>query len=83
MQYNRLPKLTNKYPQTGNYITTGVGQSSLFGLYSDVNKVDFKLESLEDVTIVPDTKMRTILADIYIRVIFCLFVFLQLINITR
>jgi hypothetical protein len=62
MQYNRLPKLTNKYPQTGNYITTGVGQSSLFGLYSDVNKVDFKLESLEDVTIVPDTKMRTIVA---------------------
>jgi hypothetical protein len=62
MEYNRLPKLTNKYPQTGNYITTGVGQSSLFGLYSDVNKVDFKLESLEDVTIVPDTKMRTIVA---------------------
>lgn len=62
MQYNRLPKLINKYPQTGNYITTDVGQSSLFGLYSDVNKIDFKLESLEDVTIVPDTKIRTIIA---------------------
>lgn len=62
MQYNRLPKLINKYPQTGNYITTGVGKSSLFGLYSDVNKIDFKLELLNDVTIVPDTKIRTIIA---------------------
>jgi hypothetical protein len=62
MEYNRLPKLINKYPQTGNYITTGVGKSSLFGLYSDVNKIDFKLELLDNVTIVPDTKIRTVIA---------------------
>lgn len=62
MQYNKLTKLINRYPQTGNYITIGVGQSSLFGLYADVNKIDFKLELLDNVKIVPDTKLRTIVA---------------------
>lgn len=62
MEYNRLPKLINTYPQTSNYLTTGIDKSSLFGLYSDVNKVDFDLASLESVTIVKDTKLRTIIA---------------------
>jgi hypothetical protein len=62
MQYNKLTKLINRYPQTGNYITIGVGQSSLFGLYADVNKIDFKLELLDNVTIVPNTKFRTLVA---------------------
>ena len=62
MEYNRLPKLINTYPQTSNYVTTGINKSSLFGLYSDVNKVDFNLASLENVTIVSDTKLRTIIA---------------------
>ena len=62
MEYNRLPKLINTYPQTSNYLTTGIDKSSLFGLYSDVNKVDFNLASLENVTIVKDTKLRTIIA---------------------
>lgn len=62
MEYNRLPKLINTYPQTSNYLTTGINKSSLFGLYSDVNKVDFNLASLDNVTIVKDTKFRTIIA---------------------
>jgi hypothetical protein len=62
MEYNRLPKLINTYPQTSNYLTTGINKSSLFGLYSDVNKVDFDLASLENVNIVKDTKLRTIIA---------------------
>ena len=62
MEYNRLPKLINTYPQTSNYLTTGINKSSVFGLYSDVNKVDFDLASLENVTIVKDTKFRTIIA---------------------
>jgi len=62
MEYNRLPKLINTYPQTSNYVTTGIDKSSLLGLYSDVNKVDFNLASLDNVTIVKDTKLRTIIA---------------------
>ena len=62
MEYNRLPKITNTYPQTGNYLTTGINKSSLFGLYPETNKIDFDLESLEDVTIVPNTKLRTLIA---------------------
>ena len=62
MEYNRLPKLINTYPQTSNYLTTGIDKSSLFGLYSDINKVDFNLASLENVTIVKDTNLRTIIA---------------------
>ena len=62
MEYNRLPKITNTYPATANYLTTGINKSSLFGLYSDVNKVDFNLASIDDVVIVPDTKLRTIVA---------------------
>ena len=62
MEYNRLPKLINTYPQTSNYVTTGIDKSSLFGLYSDANKVDFNLVSLQNVHIVPDTKFRTIIA---------------------
>jgi hypothetical protein len=62
MQYNRLTRITNKYPQTGNYITTGIGKSSLFGLYDDVNKIDFDLPKLDDITIVPDISIRTLVA---------------------
>jgi hypothetical protein len=62
MQYNRLPRITNKYPQTGNYITTGIGKSSLFGLYDNVNKIDFDLPALDNITIVPDTNIRTLVA---------------------
>jgi hypothetical protein len=62
MEYNRLPKLINKYPQTGNYIATSVNNSSLFGLYSDTNKVDFNLPVLDNISIVPDTKLRTLVA---------------------
>ena len=62
MQYNRLPKLISTYPQTSNYVTTGIDKSSLLGLYSDVNKVDFNLASLDNITIIPDTKLRNIIA---------------------
>jgi hypothetical protein len=62
MEYNRLTRITNKYPQTGNYITTGADKVSLFGLYDETNKIDFKLESFDELVIVPDTKLRTIVA---------------------
>jgi len=62
MQYNRLTRITNKYPQTGNYITTGIGKSSLFGLYDEVNKIDFDLPKLDDISIVPDISIRTLVA---------------------
>jgi hypothetical protein len=62
MEYNRLTRITNKYPQTGNYITTGIGKSSLFGLYDEVNKIDFDLPKLDDISIVSDTSIRTLVA---------------------
>lgn len=62
MEYNRLPRLINTYPQTSNYLTTGINKASLFGLYSDSNKVDFNLDTLDNVNIVTDTKFRTIIA---------------------
>ena len=62
MQYNRLPRIINKYPQTGNYITTGIGKSSLYGLYDSVNRIDFDLPALDNITIVPDTTIRTLVA---------------------
>ena len=62
MEYNRLTRITNKYPQTGNYINTGADKVSLFGLYDDTNKIDFKLESFDEVVVVPETKLRTIVA---------------------
>ncbi len=62
MQYNRLPRIINKYPQTGNYITTGIGKSSLYGLYDSVNRIDFDLPTLDNITIVPDTTIRTLVA---------------------
>jgi hypothetical protein len=62
MEHIRLYALDNQYPQISNYTATGVNTSALYGLYPETNKIDFKLENLNNVTSVPDTKFRFILA---------------------
>ena len=61
MKYNRLPYLTNTYPQTGNYITTGENISTLYGIYADVNKIDFNLPDTKKIKVIDDTKFRSII----------------------
>lgn len=62
MKYNRLPFLTNTYPQTGNYITTGLNSVSLYGIYADVNKVDFTIPDINQIKVVDGTSFRNIIA---------------------
>ena len=62
MEYIRLPFITNPYPQTGNYLTTGDGIVSLYGLYDTKNKFEFNVENLNDVTPIEDTSFRFILS---------------------
>jgi hypothetical protein len=64
MEYTRLPNLENTYPQTANYVVSSVDASlvSLYGLYADKNKLDFKLPSLKELKFVPNTNFRFILA---------------------
>jgi hypothetical protein len=62
MEYIRLPYTTNPYPQPGNYITKSPGRVSLYGIYDRINKVDFDLENLNNVTKVDKTNFRFILA---------------------
>jgi hypothetical protein len=61
MDYIRLPELINTYPQPGNYIKQSVRKSTLFGIYDDVNKLDFELPTLNRIKIVNNTTFRFIL----------------------
>lgn len=61
MKYNRLPNLANTYPQITNY-TTSNNAISLLGKYPSVNKVDFRVPSLEAIKVVEGTKFRSIIA---------------------
>lgn len=61
MDYIRLPELVNTYPQPGNYIRQSKDKTSLFGIYSDVNKLDFNLPNIDDIKIVNNTRFRFIL----------------------
>ncbi len=62
MKYIRLPYLTNTYPQTGNYISTEPNKSALYGIYADVNKVQFNIPDLTQIRVVEDTRFRSIIA---------------------
>ena len=64
MEYTRISNLENKYPNNENYIAAlgNLQQVSLFGLYSDKNKLDFNLPSLKDINYVRGTNFRFILA---------------------
>jgi len=62
MKYIRLPYLTNTYPQTGNYITSGVDKSALYGIYADVNKVEFTIPDISKINVVDNTRFRSIIA---------------------
>ena len=64
MEYTRISNLENKYPNNENYIAAlgNMQQVSLFGLYSDKNKLDFNLPSLKDINYVRGTNFRFILA---------------------
>ncbi len=61
MDYIRLPELINTYPQPGNYIKQSTRKSTLFGIYDDVNKLDFELPNLNTIKIVNNTSFRFIL----------------------
>ncbi len=62
MDYIRLPELVNTYPQPGNYIRQSKDKTALFGIYSDVNKLDFDLPNIDDIKIINNTTFRFILA---------------------
>lgn len=64
MEYTRISNLENTYPDNENYISAPGNMQlvSLFGLYSDKNKLDFKLPSLKDIKYVRGTNFRFILA---------------------
>jgi len=62
MEYTRLQNLSNKYPNTLNYKQNGAGNVSLYGVYPEKNKLDFKIPSLEELNFVPGTNFRFILA---------------------
>jgi uncharacterized protein YjbJ (UPF0337 family) len=64
MEYTRISNLENKYPNNENYIAAPGNMQlvSLFGLYSDKNKLDFNLPSLKDINYVRGTNFRFILA---------------------
>lgn len=60
MDYIRLPELINTYPQPGNYIRQSKDKTALFGIYSDVNKLEFDLPNIDDIKIVNNTTFRFI-----------------------
>ena len=64
MEYTRISNLENTYPNNENYIAAlgNLQKVSLFGLYSDKNKLDFNLPSLKDIKYVRGTNFRFILA---------------------
>jgi hypothetical protein len=64
MEYTRISSLENKYPNNENYIAVPGSRDvvSLIGLYSEKNKLDFKLPSLKDLKYVRGTNFRFILA---------------------
>ena len=63
MDYKRLIDLDNQYPNLGNY-TKGISENTsvLLGVYSDKNKIDFKLPDIYKLKYVPDTNFKFILA---------------------
>ena len=62
MNYIRLQSLTNRYPQAGNYIPQKTGNSTLFGIYEETNRIDFKLSDFSEVIPIDDVSTRFIFA---------------------
>ena len=65
MNYIRLTNLTNTYPQPGNYIPQAIGDATLFGIYEETNRIDFKLADFSEVIPVKDISTRFIIAVTY------------------
>lgn len=65
MNYIRLTNLTNKYPQSGNYIPQKTGNATLFGIYEETNRIDFKLRDFSEVIPIPNISNRFIIAVTY------------------
>jgi hypothetical protein len=65
MNYIRLQNLTNTYPQPGNYIPFKSGDSALFGIYQETNKIDFKISDFSEVIPVSGVSTRFIFAVTY------------------
>jgi hypothetical protein len=53
MNYIRVNNLTNKYPNTQSYKLQPNNKTSLFGVYTDVNIIDFNLFDFEKVIPIP------------------------------
>lgn len=65
MNYIRLQNLTNTYPKPGNYIPYLRGDGALFGIYADVNKIDFKFADFSEVIPIDGISTRFIFAVTY------------------
>jgi hypothetical protein len=61
MEYIILDNQQNTYPTVSNYSKTGLDTITLTGNFS-VNKLDFLLPNLDNITIVPDTNFKFILS---------------------
>jgi uncharacterized membrane protein YgcG len=65
MDYIRLTNLTNTYPKPGNYIPYLYGDGALFGVYADVNKIDFKFTDFSEVIPIKGISTKYIFAVTY------------------
>jgi hypothetical protein len=62
MDYIILPLLDNKYPNFRNYTKDANGNVILSGIYANKNKLEFRLPSLDNITMVSGTTFRFILS---------------------
>ena len=63
MEYKNLRQLDNQYPGSSINYLPSIKENvvSFYGIYSDVNKIDFTLHSLDDLKFVNNTNFRFIL----------------------
>lgn len=60
MDYIRLLDITNQYPNLPSYVRNNEESVTLFGLYKETNKLDYKLPSIEYIKPIDDLNLRLI-----------------------
>ena len=62
MEYKRLTALDNQYPNISSYKAgTTANTDILYGIYADINKIDYKIPDISDLKWTKGTKFRFIL----------------------
>lgn len=65
MNYIQVNNLTNKYPTTESYKLQPNNKTSLFGVYTDINVIDFNLFDFENIIPIPNVSNRGIFVVSY------------------